>query len=78
VVIKERPPRDQINEQIAAVLDPLAQHCQGWPVESISPIIRGAWRRAFHGEISETAASDAATAIHDGRPWSEALWTDGW
>jgi hypothetical protein len=77
-MIEPRPPLDQINDQIAAVLDPLAEHCHGWPVDTITPIVRGAWRRAFHGELSETAVVDAATAIHDGRPWSEALWIDGW
>jgi hypothetical protein len=77
-MIEPRPPLDQINDQIAAVLDPLAEDCRGLPPDTIRPIVRGAWRRAFHGDLSESAAADLATAIHDGRPWPEALWVDGW
>jgi hypothetical protein len=60
------------------VLDPLAERCRGWPVEALTPMVRDTWRREFHSEISPAAAAETATAIHDGRPWSEALWIDGW
>ena len=77
-MLEPRAPCAQINDQVAAVLDPLAERCPGWPVDRLMPIVRGVWRHEFHSEISEAAAVDTATAIHDGRPWSEALWTDGW
>jgi hypothetical protein len=30
------------------------------------------------GHVSRAAAAETAAAIHDGRPWAEVLWTDGW
>jgi hypothetical protein len=77
-MLEPRAPREHINDEIAAVLDPLAEQCRGWPVDRLAPMVRAAWRRRFHSEISRTAAADTATAIHEGRPWSEALWIDGW
>lgn len=67
-----------ISDRIAAVLDPLAHRCRGWPTEAIAPVIAAAWRREFHSELSEPGLSDTAAAIRDGRPWVHALWTDGW
>jgi hypothetical protein len=67
-----------ISDQISAVLDPLAEGHRGWPAETIAPILARAWRREFHAELGKAALSDTAAAIRDGRPWSHALWTDGW
>lgn len=69
---------EDISIQISVVLDPLAVRCAGWPVEQIRPLIAHAWRREFGSELSETAVSDTALALHDRRPWCEALWTTGW
>lgn len=69
---------DQICEQIATVLDPLAVRCRGWPAEAIAPVLARSWQAAFGGELGEPGLSDAAAAISDGRPWTHALWTDGW
>ncbi|MDQ4115642.1 MAG: hypothetical protein M3235_01630 [Actinomycetota bacterium] len=64
--------------QVGEVLDPLAARCRGQPVETIAPLVAQAWHRSFHAELSQTAVADTAAAIHDGRPWCEALWTAGW
>lgn len=69
---------DWISDRVSGVLDPLAARCLGWPAETIRPLVAQAWRREFHGELGEPGLSDTAAALRDGRPWTEALWTDGW
>ena len=68
---------DWISDRISGVLDPLAMDHQGWPEETIRPLVAKAWRREFGGALNDSALADTAAAIHDGRPWSDALWTDG-
>lgn len=41
-------------------------------------MLAAAWRREFHSVLGEPALTDTAAAIHEGRSWSYALWTDGW
>lgn len=67
-----------ISDRISGELDPLAEHCRGWPVATIRPILASTWRRAFGSELGEPGLSDTATALSHGRPWSNGLWTDGW
>lgn len=67
-----------ISDQISGVIDPLADRCQGWSTEQIRPALARAWRREFHCDLGEPALTDTAAALHDGRSWTSALWTDGW
>jgi hypothetical protein len=69
---------EQISDQISGLIDPLAARCRGWPAETVTPILAQAWHRQFRGELDEPGLSDTAAALRDGRPWTEALWTDGW
>lgn len=69
---------DWISDRISGALDPLATRCRGWPPETIRPVLAQLWRREFHATLGEPGLTDTATAIHDGRPWSDGLWTDGW
>lgn len=64
--------------QVDGVLDPLVGNCRGQPIETIRPLVAQAWRREFGSALSEPGLSDTAAALREGRPWSEALWTDGW
>lgn len=69
---------EQISDHISGVIDPLATQFRGWPTETIRPVLARAWRREFGGDLSDTALQDTAVAIRDHRPWTDALWTDGW
>lgn len=66
-----------ISDRISGVLEPLAAGCGGWPAETIRPILAHAWRREFACDLGEPGLSDTAAAIHDRRPWTDGLWTDG-
>lgn len=66
---------EHISAQISTVLDPLAVSCRGRPAEQIRPLVARAWEKAFGSQLSDVAVSDTAQALHDGRPWCEALWT---
>lgn len=69
---------EQISDTISHVIDPIAVQFRGWPTETIGPVLARAWRREFGCDLSDIALHDTAVAIRDHRPWTEALWTDGW
>lgn len=60
------------------MIEPLAASHRGRPTETIRPILARTWRREVGCDLSEVALEDTAKAIHDHRPWTDALWTDGW
>lgn len=69
---------DWISDQVSGVVDPVADRCRGWPAEQIQPVLAEAWRREFRCDLDKHAVSEAAAAIHEGRPWAYTLRTDGW
>lgn len=68
-------PADRISDQAGGVVEPVAERCRGWPAEQIEPVLAEAWRREFHCDLDEHAVSEAAAAIHEGRPWTYPLRT---
>ena len=67
-----------IPDQVSDVVDPVAERCRGWPAEQIQPVLAAAWRRGFRCDLDERVVSDAAAAIHEGRPWAYALRSHDW
>lgn len=67
-----------IYDEVGGVLDPLAEHYRGRPVDTVRPVLARTWRREFGAPLGEPGLSDAATAISEGTPWDRALWTGGW
>lgn len=65
---------ERIVLDICGVLGPLEDRCVGWPVETVKPLVRRAWRTAHHSELAEPTLTSCAEGIRDGRPWAEALW----
>jgi hypothetical protein len=63
-----------IEQQVAAVIAPLALRYRGWPTTIITQILTRSWRRAFGGPLTEPGLSWCAQAIHTGSPWQHALW----
>ena len=63
-----------IEQQVAAVIAPLAQRYRGWPTTTITHILTRSWRQAFGGPLTEPGLSWCAQAIHTGSPWQHALW----
>jgi hypothetical protein len=70
--------RGWIADQVGEVVAPIAERCLGWPTEQIRPMLATAWRREFDSTLGEPALTDTAAAIHEGRSWSQVLWTGGW
>lgn len=62
------------DDQQIGVVGGLAQRCVGWPVETVKPLLRRAWREAFRSELSDASLSACAEGICDGRPWEDILW----
>lgn len=65
-------------EQMAVVLDPLAEQYQGDDPRVLRPVLAAAWRSAFRTELREPALSRCAAAISTGQPWQLALWSTDW
>lgn len=63
-----------VDARVSAVVDPVASQCAGWPTQTLKPVLRRAWREAFHGELDEPGLTWCAEAIHDRRPWRGELW----
>lgn len=63
-----------VDARVSEVVDPVASRCAGWPTQSLKPVLRRAWREAFHGELDDPGLTWCAEAIHERRPWRRALW----
>jgi hypothetical protein len=63
-------------EQMAEVLDPLAEQYRGDNPHRLRPVLARAWSSAFHTELPEPALSRCAAAIGTGQPWQLALWSN--
>ena len=63
-----------IEQQVAAVIAPLAQRYRGWPTTTIAHILARSWQQAFGGPLTEPGLSWCAQAIRTGSPWEHELW----
>jgi hypothetical protein len=72
------PAGSRLLEQLAIVLDPIADHYGGDRPQIIRPIVAQAWHDAFGTDLSEPTLSRCTAAMASGQSWTLALWSNDW